>query len=307
MKTLLRIAQADSYALSCEYIDEIKYKDLIDSLLKYESYHSHPSYHNNIPGHYSDDTQMSIAVSEYLIDLSNNINNPIINYFFNAFKRDPIDGYSRNFQKLLNDSQSVEELKTNLITNSDSNGAAMRSVPIGFIKDISYVVKIAEEQAKVTHNTFGGIISSIMVALLSHYYKYSNDDFTKLLQYLVKQDFNHQEVIVSLFELFINNDWTGRLCNKNPLCKNGLGLATVHSAITILKNKNSLLDMMSEIICNGGDTDSVASIVWGIASHRYNDKLPDFFESDLRNDTYGFKYLIDLNSKLDNLNQNKLK
>ncbi len=55
------------------------------------------------------------------------------------------------------------------------------------------------------------------------------------------------------------------------------------------------MGIMRQTIEWGGDTDSVAAIAWGIASARYPDeKLPEFFDRDLENGTYGRDYLSTL-------------
>jgi len=308
---LVRIAQADSYALACEYIEEKGNEKLIKKLLNFEGYQSHPTYHKTLPGHYSDDTQMSIAVSEYLIDklsCPEKEPEPIINYFFRAFKRDPIDGYSRYLQSLLEESSTVEELFQGLTPDSDSNGAAMRSVPIGLLPNLKEAIEFSTSQAKVTHNSKGGILSSNLVTAMSHYFRYTNCYIEEIIPFLNEKLTKPKEML-NLFRQFIESPWSGRLHKSNVRVYNvngsevsGIGLATAHAVFTLLSHKKNLKDMMSQVIEWGGDTDSVASIAWGIAALRYEgEELPKFFDEKLRNDEFGTRYLLKLGSEIEKL------
>ena len=83
---LLRIGQADAYAMACEYVKESDSELLKKELLKFEKYHRHPTYHKLPAGTYTDDTQMSVSVAETLI--SSNFDTQIFsNNFFYTFKR----------------------------------------------------------------------------------------------------------------------------------------------------------------------------------------------------------------------------
>lgn len=298
MNTLLRIAQADSYAIAVEYVDRQKHSDLFEKLLKFEAYQQHPTYHKLRPGEYSDDTQMSIAIAEYLIKSKAFSKADLTAAFFDTFKRDPIDGYSRNFQSLLEKSLTVEELISKLDPTSDKNGAAMRSVPIGYLPNLSEVVPFAKSQAQITHNSVSGIYSSALIAIMSHFARSTTDDFDQLHAYVLDSGVDEKHFLSNFFNRY-STPWTGSVSVKNPLCKEGLGLATAHAVYTLLCTKKSLLDIMTQVIEWGGDTDSVAAIAWGIASFRYDGfELPEFFYTGLRNNSYGRDYLNDLDIAL---------
>jgi ADP-ribosyl-[dinitrogen reductase] hydrolase len=291
---LLRIAQGDAYALCIEYVDREKNEDLFRKILKFESYLPHPSYHKLPPGFYTDDGQMSLSVAETLIKYGLNATSDDFLYgFLSCFKRDPRDGYSRKFQAILEQANSLEELKLLLNTESNRNGAAMRSVPLGVIKDPQDIIRIGKLQAATTHNTFNAKDSSVLVGLMSHYALYTNDSFKYINEWLT--DYNYFD---------FKTPWTGPVHNKIDPKGLGVGINTVHAVNTLLILETSLMGMMRKIIEWGGDTDSVAAIAWGIGSTRYHDEvLPEFLETDLEpNGKYGVQYLKSLGKQLMDIN-----
>jgi hypothetical protein len=68
--------------------------------------------------------------------------------------------------------------------------------------------------------------------------------------------------------------------------------------LTLVSEEKTLLDIAKKTIEWGGDTDSVLSIAWGIASTRMHEELPAFFEGGLENGPYGRTFLRDLGTKL---------
>lgn len=285
---LLRIAQGDAYGMAYEYIKAADYPDLLPQLLKFERYVAHPTHTTISAGSYTDDTQMSIAVVETLQVNSGDdrlTTKRFLRSFFDTFKRDPRDGYSRSFQKLLNESKTFEELESNLIANSIANGAAMRSVPIGVLSDISDVKNIAAIQAKATHDTVEGIMSAQAVATMSHFALWTDLPFSQMIEF---------DKSLACFE----KSWLGRVAATKALPS--VGINTAHAVHTLLVEENSLMSIMKRLLMWGGDTDSVAAIAWGIASCRYQDEqLPEFLEQDLEiNGAYGVSFLKRLGSKL---------
>src|SRR5687767_5680679 len=94
---LLRIAQGDAFGMATEFITLPDHRETYDAALRIEAYCQHPTHHEVPAGHYTDDTQMSIAVSEVL--LGGDDDRPSAARFAEAFvacfKRDPRKGYAR--------------------------------------------------------------------------------------------------------------------------------------------------------------------------------------------------------------------
>ncbi len=302
-KILLRIAQGDAYAMAVEYCKRTEHPELFNEVLKFERFHKHPTHHKLNPGMYTDDTQMSVAVTEALLaDASgcywdNYLTTDMFAWhFFEAFKRDPRDGYSRKFQEILERSRTVNELKLNLMLDSNKNGACMRAVPIGVLLTPEEVIKVCETQAKVTHDTFGGIRSAQVVGLMSHFALYESTPFSDLPGYVTRYlpDLN-----------FLSEPWRGGvgLQHSDPHGR-GIGINTAHAVMTLLIEQPSLMDILRQTIEWRGDTDSVAAVAWGIASTRYpNEIIPDFLEHALEatgNLRYGPDFLLKLGKQLMN-------
>lgn len=285
---LLSIACADAYAMATEYIKLPRDQFVRDQALKFEKYLKHPV-HNLRPGQYTDDTQMSIAVAETLIagDLSKEA---FAESFVRCYKRDRRDGYARGFQSLLNSVNSGKELLERIRPESDKNGAAMRSVPIGVLKSPERVIRIAETQARITHNTPDGVLSSQLVALMSHFSMYSSGPLQPgaVMTFLSMMLPGKLERIAAMLPR-----WQG------PVVGPGVGMKTVHAVFDLITSGRTLIEMMKQLIEWGGDTDSVAAISWGIASARSFDKIPDFMEACLEpGGKYGTEFLKDLGQKL---------
>ena len=300
---LLRIAQADAFAAAAEYVDRDKHASLIEDVNRFERYIQHPTHADLRPGMYTDDTQMSLAVAEVLIDSHRLIarggvpgRSRFAESFFDCFKRDPRGGYSRGFQKILEGSSSSSDMLRRLVPDSDKNGAAMRSVPLGVIPDPRTVVRVATTQAEITHATPGGTGSSVAVALMSHFSLYDPRGFSDVLGWGVQH--------CQCFEYF-RVPWKGPVTGgwkTKDSTGLGVGINTAWAVHTLLVEETSLRGIMDRLIDWGGDTDSVAAIAWGIASARYKDEvLPEFLERDLEtrgNPKYGPAYLRDLGSRL---------
>lgn len=245
---------------------------------------------------------MSIAVAEALLDATylDIDRDPVVKLtaehfahcFFWAFKRDPRDGYSRGFQKILEEATSPTHLRQLITPNSTKNGAAMRAVPIGVIPDPFRVMSIAGIQAAVTHATGEGISSAVAVALMSHYALYDRRGFSSLTGW--------GNQYCPVFEYF-REPWVGPVKAPARHSSFDVGLNTAWAVHTLLVEETSLKGMMRRVLEWGGDTDSVASIAWGIASCRMQDEaLPEFLERDLEpeNSRYGVAYLKQLGKQL---------
>lgn len=290
---LVRIAQADAYAMAVEYVKPREHPQLFADALSFDRYLQHPT-HSLKPGMYTDDTQMSIAVAETLLehDVDKLTKEHFAESFFRCFKRDQRDGYSRGFQKILETSSSWQDMVSKLNADSDKNGAAMRAVPIGVLKDPKDVVRVAKMQAQVTHDTPGGRDSAVLIALQSHYSLYEDGDF---------EDFRDWGEMHFWTPSTWRRKWHGGVGLKNTdLYRAGIGMCTAHAVDTLLQQEKSLMSIMQQVIEWGGDTDSVAAIAWGIASSRHQDEiLPEFFDWGLETGRkYGLAFLRHLGEKL---------
>lgn len=301
---LLGIAIGDAYGAGYEFIEKngLVLKDEFD----FTKYNSHPNpEHKHQAGMYTDDTQMTIAICELLLSGKEFNSQNLADYFVDCYKRDPIVGYSSKFQDFLNSVSSGKEFYEKIRPSSNRNGAAMRSVPFGMIKDVGKLIESAEINGKLTHNTSSAIASSISVGLLSNLYLKEEEHEVDLFDYvLVHLDRFpiFQGYLQNVSELKKTSDLTILLNEKDP--SKGVpcnALKTTGAVMYILDHYKTASDILRESVLLGGDTDSVASIALGIHSINNSlEELPEFCLRNLTNHKYGKDYLIELGSRLDN-------
>lgn len=302
-KMLVRIGCGDAGALSTEYVPHDD--PIVAKTLMFNGYEIHPT-HQNKPGDYSDDTEMSAANTRVILGEFGQSQLGFAMAWLAEFQRGGFrDGYSRGFQSLLEnvDGNALMLLmrlkaldpKTKQPRNrSTKNGAAMRSVPFGAMAYIKDMLELVSLQAAITHDTTEGLVSAQSVALMSHYSLYSTDPLKEIGSWCLGQ-----LPVASPFSYIFTEPWTlGRVKAASGL---SVGIATVWAVAHLLRTESSLMAMMRQLIKWGGDTDSVAAIVWGIASARFpNEVLPEFYERDLESGLTetGTPYLLGLGKKL---------
>lgn len=279
---LLEIAIFDAYGYGFEYAKPNGHRqnDL-------RSYYSHPKW-RQIPGHYSDDTEMSIAIAELLVDQVPWSPANIADKFVSLFNRNNRrTGYSARFYEFLCSVNNGREFLTRIRPHSEKSGAAMRSCPIGLLLHEEDVLDYAAVQASVTHNTPAGIASSQAVALAVHYFTYGVDEKKNLGSYL------EDRVCGARFGHDLLTDTTDKVGE--------LGMESVHAAVTALRHTTCMQDLLKLCVEFGGDVDTVAAIAGGIASC-----APDYFEQNipenlvmtLENGEFGRDFLVKLDRRL---------
>lgn len=266
---LLKIAVSDAYGAGFEFAE----KSIIDKEHDMKQYYR-SRIDDLLPGQYTDDTQMTIAIMELMLSEKEWNEHNIAESFLNVFKRDSRKGYAKGFYGFLVDTNNAIDFNKNIINNSIRNGAAMRSVPLGVYPTIEEVKERTRIQARVTHDTFQGVISSQAVSLMSHYFIYNIGNKEGLKSFIEKE----------LEYLFIDNKTDRTKCD---------GIDTVNAVLTVLKNNSTLSGIINDSVLLGGDTDSVASIAVGIASFssEFEDDLPSFLFEYLENEKYGKDFL----------------
>ncbi|MFN6564198.1 MAG: ADP-ribosylglycohydrolase family protein [Nostoc sp. ChiSLP01] len=271
---LLELAIADAYGAGFEYADDaIVNNDL-------SRYVQHPRF-RLIPGNYTDDTQMSIAIAEVIVAQAPWTPEVLAQSFVTAFKRDPRLGYARNFYNFLVEIQNGEEFLTKIRPDSDKSGAAMRAAPIGIYPTSEKVIEAATIQAAITHNTPDGINAAVAAALMSHYFIYRLGPKRKLGNFL---------------EAYVSGQWSkpwqGEVKSK--------GWMSVRAAITAVMRNESMSQLLQDCIAFTGDVDTVAAIALGVGScsEEITQDIPNHLIAGLENGAYGRDYLIGLDRQL---------
>ncbi len=274
---LLEIAIGDAYGAGFEFSDADKIARLNDGL----RYSAH-DLGEIAPGRYTDDTQMSVAVAEALLSGHPLDEATFAQAFVGAFLRDPRPGYAKGFQALLADCRNGTELLGRIRADSTRNGAAMRSIPLGLLADEQCVSAAATANAKVTHDTTEGILSSRCIALAAHGLAYGKTRLETLEHFLAPH---------------VSISWP--IMAAGPVeCD---GLLTVKAAFSTLCAHRSMAKLLKACVALGGDTDSTAAIALGLASLsiEYTNDLPESLHSTLENGAYGRDFLRALDERIE--------
>jgi ADP-ribosyl-[dinitrogen reductase] hydrolase len=273
---LIEVAIGDAYGAGFEFVED----DIIEKHNKLESYYE--SRTDDIrAGQYTDDTQMSIAIAELLISKSKFNEIEIAQKFIDVFNRDKRHGYAKGFYNFLLNIEDAQSFINKINPESVRNGAAMRSVPLSYIKDKEELKKKAKLQAQLTHDTHEGIVSSQAVALIGHYFLYEK----------MKKEKLRDQLLLDTDEMFIINKKDRVMCEA---------IDTIDAVLTVLINSSTYSEILLKSVDLGGDTDSVASMALGLASlsEEFKNDLPKFLYNDLENKKYGKDYIINLDEKL---------
>jgi ADP-ribosylglycohydrolase len=239
---LLEIAIADAYGHGFEYAppDETRKNDG-------ETHCQHPRHLRLLPGMYTDDAQMSMAVAQVV--LSGEVSpETFADAFVDRFKADPRDGYARGFQAFLEGVSDGADFLARIRPDSEKGGAAMRAGPIGLLPDIERIIAVAELQARLTHDTVKGRASSKAVALMVHHVARRLGPLSELPAFLSAKA---PEI-----------DWTD--IHRGKVGQDGDQL--VRAALGVLLDGNSLSDALVRSVSLGGDTDTLAAVVMAVAS-----------------------------------------
>jgi ADP-ribosyl-[dinitrogen reductase] hydrolase len=299
---LLFIAMADAYAAALEFIERYPkvQQEKIQQALKFEAYLRHPKHKDIALGAYTDDGEMSVANARVLIE-----NDPLYRKadfaesFVREFKRGGMrKGYSGRFYKFIASLHDGQEFIAKIKSDSEKNGAAMRSVPIGVLPTVADVLETASLQASLTHNTPVGLFSARVVALMSHFSLYHDEPLNQSKEYC--QDHLLPEEL-SAYGFIFQKPWSG-----GPVIakrKIPISITTVHAVVDLLTTQKSLMDIMRQLLVWRGDTDTVAAIAWGIFSARaQREELPEFMVQKLEggNPHTGERYLRSIGEQLMN-------
>lgn len=272
---LVNIAIGDAYGASFEFM-EVEFVNLHNTATSYETGAGRAN-----GGHYTDDTQMSLALAELMLERKVWTRPDVAGKFLEVFKRDPRPGYAHGFYQFLQRTNSVDEFLKNIITSSTKSGAAMRAAPLGILDSVEEVIAKSYLQASITHNTEEGINAAIVVALSSYFFFHKlgkKEDLPSFIAFLVPGDWF--------------TPWSGAVSVEAVDC--------TKAALTAVMKSHTLQELLINSVSFTGDTDTVAAIAMGIVnrSSQFENDLPSMLYQQLENDIYGYDYLLDLDKKL---------
>ena len=262
---LIELAIGDAYGAGFEYADPTppaRPNDL-------SGYVRHPR-HSLPPGSYTDDTQMSLAVAEAVVDDARWTADELAHRFVSTFQRDPRDGYARSFQAFLESVTDGRDFLERIRPDSDKSGAAMRAGPIGVYPSVSKVLHRAKVQAAITHDTPDGIAAAQAAALATHYFLYTVGPKADLGRFL-------EDNVAGQW----NIPWIGKVGQQ--------GWMSVRAAVTAVMACDRMTGLLRTCVDYRGDVDTVAAIALAAAaaSPEVEQDLPEHLLRSLENGPYG--------------------
>ncbi len=273
---LIELAKGDAYGAGFEYAPA-PFVSEHNTLKAFVQNPQHPL----IPGRYTDDTQMSIAVAEVMLSGLPWTKVVLADSFVNCFHRDPRAGYAGAFYQFLLTCKSGKDLLDRIRPQSDKSGGAMRSPVIGYYPCVDDVIERTSIQASITHDTPDGIAAAVASALMTHYFIHVKGPKAGLPEYLEK---------------YVHGDWS--IPWKGFV--GAQGLLSVHAAVSAVVANNRASSLLEHCVAYTGDVDTVAAIALAGASccDEYTQDLPIFLENDLENGKFGKEYIHRLDSAL---------
>jgi ADP-ribosylglycohydrolase len=273
---LIELAVGDAYGAGFEYATGKRVSDPQQA-----RYVQHPRHRGTKPGMYTDDTQMSLAVAELLVEGVAWTPLNIAERFVRNFHRDPREGYAGRFYDFLKRTPTGEAFLANIHPTSDKSGAAMRAGPLGVLPGVGLVLDRCRTQAALTHDTPDGTHAAQAAALMTHYFLYDLGPKARLGEFLESQVPGQWSA-----------PWFGEVKSK--------GWMSVRAAITAVGRNDSLAALLQDCIAFTGDVDTVAAIALAAAScsREYANDLPAQLLDTLENGIYGRDYIRDLDRRL---------
>ena len=255
--------------------------DFVQRHNKVKSYVGHPL-REHVPGSYSDDTQLSVALAELLLSDAPLTHQAWADKVVEVYKRDPRPGYAKGFQALLNEVSTGSELLSRLTPHSRKNGGAMRAPVCALVsKNPDDVADLAAFQASLTHATTEGIEGAVATALLVH---------------LCREGTPREDLGGYMEAMLPGHAWRDPW--KGPV--DTWATNAPWAALSAITLRNNLRDILWQSISYSGDVDTVASLALAAASQHPDiiKNLPKFLFDKLENGPYGRDYIMGLDGKL---------
>jgi ADP-ribosyl-[dinitrogen reductase] hydrolase len=251
-------------------------------------------------GRYTDDTQMSIAIAEMMLDdfewNHEDSNELMADKFLEVFKRDERRGYTPYFLNVLLNCSSGTELLSKINGKSNKSGGFMRAAPIGLYPDLNDVMEIAARQAMVTHDSWVGRNSAIGAAMMTHYFYYDRGDKADLVEWLNKMYFMtliHKDEEFRVHEEVVQPWQPGKRVRVH-------GWDCLEAAIYAIQDSSSLSQVLQTCVSYTGDVDTVATVALAAAScsREIKQDLPAKLVEQFENRGFGRDFLMQLDEKL---------
>lgn len=249
-------------------------------------------------GCYTDDTQMSIAIVEMMLDKNFDWfdEEAIADKFLEVFKRDERRGYTPYLFLTLLNSSSGKELLSKLGGKSDKSGAFMRSAPIGVYADLAEVMEKAALQAMVTHDSWVGRNSAIGAAMMAHYFYHGVGPKAELVPWLKE---THFKGTLRAEKPFLAHEETVKPWNPQNRVRVH-GWDCFEAAVYVIEESTKMSEVLLCCVGLGGDSDTVAAVAAAAASccKEIEQDIPKQLLEGFEDGNFGHKFLADLDNQM---------
>ncbi|MCA1916786.1 ADP-ribosylglycohydrolase family protein [Methanospirillum hungatei] len=259
------------------------------------------------PTRYTDDTQQALAIAEMMASGDEITPLKLANSFLTAYARDPRHGYSRQTLRMLlspDPTSFLTSIPDHEKSERKTDGAAMRAPPLGFFPDRRKVIESAVLCASITHGHPDAIAATVAVSLLTHERLYQATPYPNLWRIIRNDVRNINPDMISWCDtcagLLIPDReiLLGEYAPYGvPYTESRIFLGVVIFLLT--RYWDDPCRLLKEAIQLGGDTDTVAAVVLGIALIRGGEKsrIWDLVEG-IEDGPYGREYVISIGNSL---------
>jgi ADP-ribosyl-[dinitrogen reductase] hydrolase len=281
------MAIGDAFGMKYEFVthDQTASRDDL-------SYGPNPVFGAYPPSEYTDDTQMSLANAELLLspafsDAATLDNDALIGAWLKAFKRDNRLGYSQIMYGILETSADANEFRAQVNPKMGvTSGGAMRAGPFGLLPDVADALRLAEQQARITHDTVPGVNAAKAVALTVHHLHHGGS----------------RANLPAVLADTLGADWNGEECGNTGHPNNGLTIVT--QALNAIDSAASYGDVLLTGVNQSphADTDTICALGMLFASRctdLTNDLPPNLYATLCAGGgEYGLAYLGQVDAQL---------
>jgi len=226
-----------------------------------------------VPGEVTDDTMMTIAVAEGILDNPENPIEDIGKHFIKWYDSKPKDIGNIIRIALGEYKRSSDWMKTAYYAHqatggmSAGNGSLMRCLPVAiYYNDIEKMLKITAAQSLLTHYDNKATDACQFYNLLVYHYL---DDKSKIST--IKEHIGKYPEYKQVFKL-----------SKDELKPSGYVVDTLLCALWCFINTSSFEDAVCEAVNLGGDADTIGAITGGMAGVYYGyNAIPDRWEEKI--------------------------
>jgi len=295
-RLLLGMAIGDAYGARFENLN----RDAIDLHGEEDTYREW--------NRYTDDTQMAAGVAELLVSEEPFTRETLARFLMDAYRRDPRPGYSEITREMLENSEDVRSflswLPEEIRDQRRSDGAAMRALPIGWIRDRHEVIRCAALSAAITHGHPDAIAATVGIALLAHERYYTGAPFASFIRRILPDIPGLTSDTAKYLKEACTGRWDPGLILGSyrdygvPYTESIILLGAVLALLVTYGNDPH--QVLVQAVRLGGDTDTTASIALGVALiYPGSDTLPKTLVDGLERGAYGRDFLVTLGNRLD--------